>query len=241
MARTGHCTRVLQGGKLEGVKRWVLIGIIVLGMAGAAGFLYLGGGPYVAAQLHWRLSRAPGGVELGGSGAPAIAWQRVERPDEGFRVDLPGDAKDLQVPAYNESGSAEPVKMLVASPDGETTFAVSWQDNPPVARVNNRLPERTLEMARDGMLARTRTTLASDSRLTLKGYPARDIAARNPSGGVLNARLIYAGERLYTLLALYPSSEARHERDVKHFFNSFQPAGQAGIPEAMPAASAPGS
>lgn len=213
---------------------------MALGLAGAAGFVYFGGWTYVAAQLHRRLSRPPQVDAASGGGAPALAWQRVERPDEGFRVDLPADARDLQVPAYNESGGAEPVKMLVASPDGETTFAVSWQDNPPVARVNNRLPERTLEMARDGMLARTRTTLASDSPLTVKGYPALDVAARNPSGGVLNARLIYAGERLYTLLALYPSSEARHERDVKHFFSSFQPSGQAGIPEAVPAAVTPG-
>lgn len=166
----------------------------------------------------------------------SLTWQTVDRPDEGFRIDLPADSKDVEVPAYNESGSSEPVKMIYANPDPEITYAVTWEDNPPVARVNSRLPERTLDMARDGMLARSRTTLVSDQHIISHGYPAREVLARNAGGGVLSARLIYAGERLYTLMALYPSSSSRHEQDVKHFFNSFVPASAGNVPESVPAA-----
>jgi hypothetical protein len=229
--------KTIPGGTLVVVKRWILMAIAVLGLAGAA-YWYLGGWSFVSAHLgHLWSGNAPAEAASAGPDKSApITWQTVERPDEGFRIDLPSDPKDLEVPAYNESGGSEPIKMLVASPDGDTTFAVSWEDNPPVARVNNRLPERTLEMARDGMLARTRTMLGSESRLMFKGYPSREISARNASGGLLNARLIFAGERLYTLMALFPSNHARREQDVKHFFSSFQPAGPT-IPEAIPAAS----
>ncbi len=225
---------------LEQVKRWLLISFVVLGLAGAA-YWFLGRNEVASGRFSnlWKKS-APTEAAVGANssaGRPdSVSWQTIQRPDEGFRVDLPNDPKDLEVPAYNEAGGSEPIKMIVASPDGEVTFAVTWQDNPPVARVNNRMPERTLEMARDGMLARTRTTLSLESRLVFKGYPARDISARNASGGLLNARLIYAGERLYTLLALFPSENARREQDVKHFFNSFLPAGPATIPATVPSA-----
>ncbi len=213
------------------MKRWQYIAIAVAGLAGL-GFFYL---HHQAFGLDW-LARAWASGNSNGDGTVHLTWLTVDRPDQGFRVDLPSEPKDLEVPAFNESGGTEPVKMIFASPDPETTFAVTWEDNPPVARVNNRLPERTLEMARDGMLARTQTSLVSDSRVSLRGYPGHDIAARNSGGGVLNARLIYVGERLYTLLALFSSDDARREQDVRHFFNSFLPARQGAVPEAVPPA-----
>jgi hypothetical protein len=176
------------------------------------------------------------------SGHPArMVWRTIERPDEGFRVDLPREPTDAQAPAYNEAGVSEPVKMLLSNPGGDTTFAVTWQDNPPIARANNRLPERTLEKARDGMLARTQTSLVTSTRFMLRGYPGLEIMGRNAGGGVLNARLIYAGERLYTLMALFPSEDVRREEDVNRFFNSFLPSLPATIPETMPAAAPSGS
>jgi hypothetical protein len=161
----------------------------------------------------------------------------VNRPDDGFTLEMPGEAKELQVPAYNEAGSTEPVKMLFANPDGDTTFAISWADNPPVSRVSGGTPDRTLNMARDGMLVRTRTTLSNETRSMLAGFPSRTISARNADGGVLDARLILTGERLYTLMALYPSSGVRHEQDVTRFFNSFAPSRLPGT--SLPAATMP--
>ncbi|HEX8812602.1 MAG TPA: hypothetical protein VF742_11490, partial [Terracidiphilus sp.] len=123
------------------------------------------------------------------------------------------------------------VNMLSVSPDGDTVYAVTWQDNPPVARFSNNVPDRTLDQARDGMLAHTQTTLLSETRITAAGSPGREILARNASGGVLNARLIYVQktgiqntgghDRLYALMALYPTAGARHEQDVNLFFHSF--------------------
>jgi hypothetical protein len=61
------------------------------------------------------------------------------------------------------------------------------------------------------------------------------VSAQNGNGGVLDARLIMAGNRLYVLMALFPSAGARRERDVTRFFDSFVP-GHPTIPETMPAA-----
>ena len=220
------------------VRRWHYFAIAGAGLALFAYVYFHPGRLDFGGITHLFGSKDASTGGLGVSSRPAlINWQSVERPEIGFKVEMPSDAKDLQVPAYNEAGGSEPVKMLFANPDADTTFAVSWEDNPPVARVNNRVQDRTLNMARDGMLARTQTTLVTESRVTSAGgYAARDIMARNSEGGILNARLIYAGNRLYVLLALFPSSNARREQDVTRFFNSFIPSHAPAIPENMPVA-----
>jgi len=165
-----------------------------------------------------------------------LQWRTVQRLGDGFKVELPAEEKERQVQAYNEIGGSEPVRMLVANPNGDETFAVTWEDNPPVARVSH-TPERTLNMARDGMLGRTETTIVSESRGFTRDYPSLDMLARNGGGGILNARLILADNRLYVLMAMFPSADARRDRDVSRFFNSFVPARPTAIPESMPAAS----
>jgi hypothetical protein len=213
------------------MKRWHVIAGGVAVVAVAAYIYY-----YRGFRLGGSHSASTGAAESGGSAHPVqINWQMISRPDDGFKVDLPADPKEVQVPAYNEMGSTEPVKMLFSSPDSDTTYAVTWEDNPPVARVNDRVPDRTLDQARDGMLARTQTTLVSENRLSPNGFPGRDIVARNTGGGLLEARLIFMNARLYTLMALYPSVDARHEQDVVRFYNSFT-ALRVGpnLPEATP-------
>jgi hypothetical protein len=197
------------------MKRWHVIAL-VLALVGVGAYFYF----YRGFRLGSR-----GGSGAGGEGANSaqMSWQSVNRPDEGFKIELPADPKEIQVPAYNEMGGTEPVNLLYASPDADTMFALAWGDNPPVARVNHRAPDLTLDQARDGMLARTQTTLASESKSLDQGFPARDITARNAGGGLLDARFVLVNDRLYTLMALYPSTGARHEQDVVRFYNSFTP------------------
>ena len=208
------------------VKRWPYLALAVAAAA-VGGYLYVQGGTVLGSLFS---------STSGNSGKPAPGqWRTVARPGDGFKVDLPGENKDLQVPAYNETGGSEPIHMLSASPDGDTTYAVTWQDNPPVARVSHSI-DRTLYMARDGMLARTETTIVSEARGFHRDYPSLDVLARNSAGGILNARLVIADSRLYILLAVFPSSGARRERDVNRFFNSFIPSRPPGISESMPPA-----
>lgn len=167
--------------------------------------------------------------------AARIAWKPVDRSGDGFEVQMPEDPRQLQVPAYNETGVSEPVNMIFSSPDGGTTYAVAWADNPPAMRQANRAPDPTLDAARDGLLARTQTSLVTETRCSPQGYPGRDILARNVGGGVLDARLIMAGQRLYMLTAAYPSMSARRDQDVKRFFNSFSVSEQPRTPDAVPA------
>jgi hypothetical protein len=150
-----------------------------------------------------------------------IAWQPVDRAPDGFKVEMPNGIKETQVPAYNEKAGSEQVDMLYAYPDSDTCFSVAWADNPPVERVNGEAPGRTLDMARDDALARTGTTLVTESETNQQGFPALDFSAHNQGGGVFNSRLILAHKRLYMLTAAFPSTGARRDEDVAKFFGSF--------------------
>jgi hypothetical protein len=163
----------------------------------------------------------------------------VNRPKDGFRVEMPTDVKEIQIPAYNENGGTDQVNMLFSNPAADITFSFAWADNPPVVRANGRAPDRVLDMARDEALARTQTTLVNESRVTPGGYPARDLLAKNVGGGVMDTRLICTGTRLYMMTAVFPSMNARREQDVERFFSSFGATQSQAIPETLPLAPAP--
>ncbi len=150
-----------------------------------------------------------------------IDWVKVDRSFQGFTVDMPSGTSEIEVPAYNQQGAAEQVTMIYSYPDAETSFSVSWEDNPPVMQASGGSADLTLDMARDDALTRSQCRLVSESRTTLDGYPVRDFVGRNESGGVFNARLILVGQRLYLLMSAFPSVTARRDSDVTRFFNSF--------------------
>ena len=164
-----------------------------------------------------------------------LEWRPVEDTSIGFKVEMPGDPKRVVVQATSETGGNEPISMLLVKPDSGRTYAIAWAEKPPVARINDLVPDKTLDQARDGALNRTQTTLVSEIRSNPQGYPGRDVVAHNVGGGILDTRFIYASPRLYMLIATAPSSAARHEQDVIHFFNSFAIATNTQIPETLPA------
>lgn len=202
-------------GTLRGVKRPFSLGL---------GILLIG----VVAYLVWEYRADFGlGRPGGGTNPGAGAWQTVDRSADGFTVKLPPGVSETQIPAYNDDGGAEQVPMIEARVDGpnggpDTTYAVVWADNPPVERAASEDAEKTLDMARDGALGRTQTSLVSESHREIDGHESREFVGRNAGGGILNGRLILAGTHLYMLIATFPQTEEQREEDVNRFFESFK-------------------
>jgi hypothetical protein len=204
------------------VKRVYYIVLIVIGLLGIA-YIYLHRVELGLVSPSSSPSGESASTDLADSSAhPAhMIWKQVDRTPDGFKLDMPADTREVQVPAYNERGGQDQVEMISAYPDADTTFSVAWADDPPVERVLGRSPDRILDTARDDALARIQATLINESRTSRLGYPARDFTGRNAGGGILDSRLILAGSRLYMLIAAFPSSSARRDQDVDRFFNSF--------------------
>jgi hypothetical protein len=164
-----------------------------------------------------------------------LEWRPVDESTQGFKIEMPGEPQQVVVQATSETGGTEPISMLLVKPDSDRTYAIAWADKPPVARMNDLVPDKTLDQARDGALNKTETSLVSEIRSNPQGYPGRDVVAHNAGGGVLDTRFVYAGPRLYMLIATAPSAAARHEEEVIRFFNSFAIASNTQIPETLPA------
>jgi hypothetical protein len=184
---------------------------------------------------NWLPTRPADGV-IDTARGKQLEWRPVDESTQGFKIEMPGEPRRVVVQATSETGSTEPISMLMVKPDADRTYAIAWAEKPPVARMNDLIPDKTLDQARDGALNKTETTLVSEIRSNPQGYPGRDVVAHNAGGGVLDTRLVYAGSRLYMLIATSPSAAARHEEDVIRFFNSFAVASNTQIPETIPAA-----
>ena len=204
-------------GTLGGVKRplRLVFGILLIG---------------VVAYLVWEY-RADFGLGGRGGGANpgrgSVAWQTVDRSADGFTVQMPAAVSETQIPAYSDHGVVEQVPMIEAAVDApsggpDTTYAVAWADNPPVEQAAGEDQEKTLDMARDGALGRTQTSLVSESHRDIDGHVSREFVARNAGSGILNGRLILAGTHLYMLMATFPRTEEWREEDVNRFFESFK-------------------
>jgi hypothetical protein len=210
------CKNGAKSGRLSSVIR---LATVVLGVAVVAAIVYCT--YYYRVELGIVKPQNQASGRSAGE-APAVSgWQTVDRPGDGFRVQMPSGAIETRVPAYASDGTVKMVDTIEASPDADITFAVSWSDDPPVSQAGGADADLTLDLARDGALARTQTRLTGESRSSPGGYTMRDFAGRNDAGGVLSARFILAGTRLYMLTAVLPASASRHNDDVSHFFNSF--------------------
>jgi hypothetical protein len=62
--------------------------------------------------------------------------------------------------------------------------------------------------------------MLNERRLTVQGYPARDISAVAGGYAAYDNRLVLVGTRLYTLMGV--DGTGKHDtRDIEKFFNSF--------------------
>jgi hypothetical protein len=202
------------------------------------GILVLIGGVYVWGHRSELFGMLPGKGVLGfgqKSDASQTEWKPIDETTQGFKLEMPGDPKQVVVQATTAAGLTEPVNMLLVKPDADHSYAIAWAEKPPVARMNDLVADKTLDQARDGSLARTETTKVSEIRTNPQGYPGRDIVSRNAGGGMMDTRFIYARPRLYMLTASSPSAAGRNEEEIIHFFNSFTIASNTQIPETLPA------
>jgi len=207
-----------QAGQTLRVTRWQIIGLAAVGALGL-GYLIVHRPAQTVAHLAG--AGADGEPSTATTHPAPIEWQKVDRSGDGFKIEMPAGEKQIQLPAYTESGATQPFTMILSNPDAETTFSLAWQDEPPVARGNGQADDKVLDAARDGAMAHTQTSLVSETANRVQGYPGRLFEARNTGGGVMNSQLIYTGRRLYMLTACFPSVTARRDRDVTRFFHSF--------------------
>ncbi len=105
----------------------------------------------------------------------------------------------------------------------EFAYFVAYGDFPP-AFVQNADTEAMLDGARDGAVADVSGTLVSERRISVQGFPGRELwieASVSGQKGLAQARMILVGNRFYQVLVAGPK-DGFAESEAERFLNSFQ-------------------
>ncbi len=98
-------------------------------------------------------------------------------------------------------------------------MAVSYADHPSGGRGGD--PESILNKLRDGAITNLKGQLVSETRITLKGVPGRELKVSLPKNYLVRMRLYLAGSRQYSLMIVVLANNY-DTPEVRKFFGSFE-------------------
>jgi hypothetical protein len=149
---------------------------------------------------------------LPGAALAAAGWATFRSETGRFTVLMPGTPAEA-----TETLEDGVVHRFVSSPEKGRAFVVVYGDDAEFASMP---PDELFDNVRDALLDAAGASRQSERAVEFGGRPARELVAQGPEGSMMKARLILAGERLYTLLAVTPKDEAAIA-DADRFLGSF--------------------
>ncbi len=159
-------------------------------------------------------------VAFGALFLPASLMAQVKVSEPGFSVTLPEgftefNKKEQTVPSPN--GPIDQVTYLSKSPDG--AFIVTYSDVK--EKIND--PKLMMENGRDSLLRSIQAQLESQKDITVAGNPGMNFNYKAVSPRPIYARteFVVAGPRMYQVIFLGYTEEARTRPDVASSFQSF--------------------
>ena len=147
-----------------------------------------------------------------------VQWSKLDSPEGRFRALTPSKA-ELTV---SETPGGVTIQTFSSSND-MGTFMISYADYPN-APTSPAHEQTVLDKVRDGVLKGAQAALVSETKLTLNGYPGREMQARKIIDGaevIFNWRLLLVGTRLYQL-AVGTTKADSESPEIKKFFLSFE-------------------
>ena len=144
-------------------------------------------------------------------------WKEVAIPAGRFKVLMPGAPKTSRQTIRTDIGNVVSTRYTVTDA-AQVTYDVLFNEYPAagVAKTN---PQKLLDGARDGLLYQTKGRMVAEKHLTFANLPGRDQIIMDEKGTHYRVRLLWAGNRLYQIMAVSPG-KPRPDADL--FFDSFQ-------------------
>jgi hypothetical protein len=160
---------------------------------------------------------------LGLALAPAVAsaqeWKDFSSAECRCSAQFPGMPQQRTQPLQSKHGSVES-KMIILDVPGTAFFALSYIDYSKEAAAKAR-PDENLDDARDAALGYVKGKLRDETKITMNGYPGRELKIDAPGNMVVNARMYLVKERLYQAIVVLPKSREA-SGDAKKFLESFK-------------------
>jgi hypothetical protein len=147
-----------------------------------------------------------------------LAWRDFVAP--GFKADMPGKPKYTQQVQQVGADRLQVQTYEVSLRSPARSFGITYSDYP--AHVIRATPaEARLNGARDGAVKAVRGRLRSEKRLTLNGFPGRELEIEVGGKGAAVTRLYAVDSRMFILTVGGPDVKP-DDPDVKRFLDSFQ-------------------
>lgn len=150
-----------------------------------------------------------------------VEWPKLETTEGRFRAIMPAKAERSVSDVPSANGK---IPVYTFSSSNKTgSFMLSYADYPNAAS-SPAHEQEVLDAVRDGVLKGIEGVLVSESKLTLNGYPGREMKATRMVEGsemIFSWRLFLVGNRLYQL-AVGTTKADSESPDIKKFFTSFE-------------------
>jgi len=146
-------------------------------------------------------------------------WRDTKSAEGRFSAKFPGTPQQATKPMRTALGNLQPRLFLLEAP-GQPFYAVAYVDYPK-DRIAGKKPDELLDGARDSAVANIGGKLASEQKITLAGFPGRELRVEKIRGDmILVCRLYLADERLYQALVVMPRAKESPEL-VQPFLDGF--------------------
>src|SRR5262249_54739648 len=128
-------------------------------------------------------------------------WVQLSSPEGHFESLMLSGYKQEKSQTPTMAGNIETVSYITSTPEGRAYF-VSYADYP-ATLVNARNHEQILDGARDGASNNVKGKILSEKKVTMDGYPGRDIVIAAQTDPVtVHLRMTLVQNRLFIMQAL---------------------------------------
>lgn len=165
-------------------------------------------------------AKATKGAKPARASRPAVVpagWTKTVSEDGGYSLVFPGSPQEQKL--TKDDGTFLANMYVLELDSGNVAFMSSHSDLP-----KDRLSiaaDTILEDAKKGAIANTKGTLESEKKVTVEGYPGRDIVIATPNGMLSYVRVVLAKGRLYQAMAVMTRDNGA-KKDVPTYLNSFR-------------------
>jgi hypothetical protein len=154
--------------------------------------------------------------------APALAaaqeWQDFNSPECRCSASYPGKPQPKTQSMQTKVGTLDARMFMLEMPNA--FYALAFVDYPRDAIAKNS-PDSLLDAARDGAVGNVKGKLASETKVSMNGFPGRELRIEAPGDLALQARMYLVKERLYQVLVVMPKAK-ESAADSKRFLDSFK-------------------
>ena len=153
--------------------------------------------------------------------AQPVEWSKVDSTEGRFRALMPSKAEPTRSEVASKGGK---ITLFTFSSSNKTgAYMLSYADYPNAA-TSPAQEQTVLDGVRDGVLRGAEAALVSETKMTLNGYPGREMRAKRMVEGtemIFSWRLFLVGRRLYQLAVATTKADSESP-EIRKFFLSFE-------------------